>query len=109
MLSLIVDEGYAYDYLAILMIKKNHESLYRFTSNYLEAQVGKELHWEIITSKEFQDLVEANQKTFDAVEKAKMNQMTAQQVNNCNVGRYVSKTALHKKYFPEKKITEVKT
>jgi len=109
MISLIVDEGYAYDYLAILMVKGNQSELYNFTSGYIAAQVGRDLHWEIITSKEFQDLVDANQITFDAVEKAKTNEMTAKEVNDCNIGRFKAKTCLHKKYFPDKNITEVKT
>ena len=109
MLTLVVDEGYAYDYLAILLVKGNQPNLYNFTSSYLEAQVGRDLHWEITTSQEFQDLVDANKRTFDAVEKAKTNEMTAKEVNDCNIGRFIAKTALHKKYFPDKKITEVKT
>lgn len=108
MLSLIVDEGYAYDYLAILIVKKAEEA-YALTSLYLEAQVGKDLHNEIIDSKEFKELIAANIMTFNAVEKAKTDEMTASEVQGCNYLRFKSKTELHKKYFPEKKVTEVKT
>ena len=108
MVSLIVDEGYAYDYLAILLVKKN-EDAYSFTSNYLEAQVGKDIHYQILLSKEFNNLLQANISTFNAVEMAKTNQMTAKEVQECNFERFKAKTELHKKYFPEKKITEVKT
>jgi hypothetical protein len=109
MLNILVEEGYAYDYLAILMVKGNQQELYNFTSGYIAAQVGREFHWEILTSKEFQELVDANKKTFDAVEAARYGEISAKEVDNCNMMRYNSKIALQSKFFPNKKIEEIKT
>ena len=107
MLSLIVDEGYAYDYLAILKIKKSDN--FNECSNHIESQIGKDKHEHILQSNEFKSLLNINQKTFDAVEKARYGYISAKEVDSCNMERYKCKVNLHNKFFSESVIIENKT
>lgn len=109
MVSILVDEAYAYDYLAILQIKGTSPNYHSTISNCLEAQVGGHLHFEILESEEFRNLLDANQKTFEAVELARYWEISAKEVDNCNMIRYNCKNALQQKFFPSKQIAETKT
>jgi hypothetical protein len=71
MISILVDEGYAYDYLAILMVKDNY-TLFNFISGYMAGQIGGKKHKDIIDSDEFKNLIQVNRETFAAVEKLGM-------------------------------------
>jgi hypothetical protein len=108
MVSILVDEGYAYDYLAILIVK-NSFPLSDFISGYIAGQVGGKKHNDIITSEEFKNLIQVNRETFIAVEKARYGEISAKEVDNANMKRYNSKVELQNKFFPESKVTEVKT
>jgi len=115
MIDLYVDEGYAYDYLAILMVKeakmpsdataKARESCH----HYIAVQVGFNTHQTILQSFEFRQLIQANELTFDAVQKARYGQISAQEVDDLNMSRYHCKIALQKKFFPHYHPTEVKS
>jgi hypothetical protein len=108
MISIIVDEGYAYDYLAILAVKGNkpyHDTTYE----HIESQIGRELHKKITESREFHDLYDANVQTFNAVELARYWEISAKEVDSCNMTRYNCKVALQNKFFPDKKVVETKT
>jgi hypothetical protein len=111
MINLLVDEAYAFDYLSILSIKKNINSdCYDNWVNcysYIENQLGKNKMIEIINSTEYTALAQANQITFDAVEKAKNNLITAKEVNEANMLRYIKKVELQSK-FPTNQIIEKK-
>ena len=95
MITLLVDEAYAFDYLSILHIKKeknkNIESTWRQCFSYIEKQIGQRKMQEIISSGEYENLIKANQITFDAVEEArhadcsKESQITAKEVDNANI------------------------
>lgn len=112
MINLQVDEAYAFDYLSILHVKKNinsiNESSWRNCFLYLEEQIGKIKMSEIINSIEYQDMIEANKITFDAVEKARYGNITAKEVDESNMLRYKKKLELQKKFF-NNILTEVKT
>jgi hypothetical protein len=108
MISIIVEEGYAYDYLAILLVKGNKQ-YYDTISKHIESQIGMELHEKITESKEFHNLFDANAKTFNAVEMARYGEISAKEVDNCNMTRYNCKVALQNKFFPDKKVVEIKT
>lgn len=109
MISIIVDEGYAYDFLAILEIKGTTPNYHRTISAYIEAQVGRNLHLEILMSEEFEKLIDANEKTFNAVEMARYGDISAKEVDKCNIERYNCKVALQNRFFPNQKFVETKT
>ena len=50
-------------------------------------------------SKEYENMIKANELTFDAVDKAKNNEVTAQCVDYCNYKRYIAKQDFQKKFF----------
>jgi small nuclear ribonucleoprotein (snRNP)-like protein len=115
MLSIKVDEGYAYDYLSILYIKNlkfNTEfsnQCYSDCLYFIELQIGKELNSSIMSSEQYMNLVDANLKTFDAVEMARYGSISAKEVDNLNMLRFKYKTELQNKFFPNTKIAEFKS
>ena len=112
MIKLLVDEAYAFDYLSILHVKKlindKVESTWKNCFYYIENQLGKQKMSEIIRSKEYQNMIEANQITFNAVEKARYESITAKEVDEANMLRYKRKLELQKKFF-DNIVTETKT
>jgi len=103
MINLLVDEAYAFDYLSILEIKKQKSSI----SNdawakcyvYLQNQFDNEKWLHMMHSKEYENMIKANELTFDAVDKAKNNEVTAQHVDYCNYQRHIAKQNFQKKFF----------
>lgn len=115
MITILVDEGYAYDYLAILTVKakKINSSKTLNARNecneFLMNQVGEDKHLDILESKNFIDLFDVNSETFDAVEKARYGQISAKEVDDLNMKRYHCKVALQNKFFPNIQTTEFKS
>lgn len=113
MIKLLVDEGYAFDYLAILEVKKNNKpdqsENWMKCFLYLSNQFSLEFWDNLISSKEYKDMVEINQKTFDAVDKARYGKITAKEVDNCNMERYNAKQRFRNKFFPQSEQLEFKT
>ena len=113
MVKLKVDEGYAFDYLAILEVKSNNNpdqsDLWRCCLDYMSSQFPKNLWDSMIGSKEYSYLVEINQKTFNAVDKARYGEITAKEVDDCNMERFRAKQSFRKKFFPESNTLEFKT
>jgi hypothetical protein len=112
MINLYVDEGYAFDFLSILQIKKNKsiQSMKNWQDcfDHLKSQLPNDLFNSIIYSQEYSCMIEINQKTFDAVEKARYGEITAKEVDNANMERYHVKNKLQNKFFNNKP-TEEKT
>lgn len=110
MINLNVDEAYAFDFLTILYLKKEKNKEYLKTwkecSAYIKKQMPKIFN-KIIKSKEYQNLLEANSKTFAAVDKAKNDLVKASYVDQCNYERYLAKRDLQNKFF-NTKLAEVK-
>lgn len=115
MIKILVDEGYAYDYLAILAVKakKINTNKTLDTKNqcneFLMNQVGEDKHLDILKSKAFTDLFNINSETFDAVEKARYGKISAKEVDDLNMKRYHCKVALQNKFFPNIQTTEFKS
>jgi hypothetical protein len=114
MINIPVDEGYGYDVLAIAQVKndmniKNSKIYFEILNNSISSQLGQILHNNILNSKEYQALVEANKETFNAVEKARYSSITAKEVDICNLKRYQSKINLQNKFFPNNLILENKS
>ena len=106
MINLQVDEGYAFDYLSILEVKRNlcpSESkllTYRECADFLRNQLGYKLFDEILLSKEYAELYKANEKTFYLVDAARNNcNVTAKQVDDANMERFFCKQKLQNKFF----------
>jgi ribosomal protein L21 len=103
MINLPVDEAYVFDYYAILQIKgerfKNQADNLLIVEKSIIKQIGKKLFYDILISDEYHDLKNANIITFDAVDKAKYNLVTAKVVDDCNNLRYKAKQKLQKKFF----------
>jgi len=103
MVLLQTDEAYAFDYLSILEIKKQKCS--SATESWLkcyvhlQSQFDSEQWFLMINSEEYNDMIKANKLTFDAVDKAKNNQVTAQHVDYCNYQRHTAKQNFQKKFF----------
>jgi len=112
MINICVDEAYAFDFLSILEIKKNksQQSMTSWSNcfNYIKAQLPNDLFILIINSQEYRQIVTANQKTFNAVEMAKHDKISAKEVDDANMERHYAKIALQNKFFTNK-ITEYKT
>ena len=53
-------------------------------------------------------MIAINQKTFDAVEKARYGEISAKEVDSANMERYYAKVNLQNKFFSNK-VTEQKT
>jgi hypothetical protein len=112
MLNLIVDEGYAYDFLSILHVKVIKkicdENLYKKYFSQIELQVGVHLHKLITNSKEYKDCIQINEDIFNMVDLAKSDQVSASTVHNLNYKRYNAKITLQKTWFPSSQTTEAK-
>ena len=103
MINLLVDEAYAFDYLSILEVKKQKSSIsndaWAKCYAYLQNQFDNEKWLHMMHSKEYENMIKANELTFDAVDKAKNNEVTAQRVDYCNYQRHVAKQNFQKKFF----------
>lgn len=113
MINLLVDEAFAFDYLAILAVKIANgicdiEDLDDCMENLMD-QLGIFEVSEILCSQEYIDLSEANAKTFRAVEKARYGEITAKEVDDCNMERYNAKKALQEKFFSKSSQVEKKS
>lgn len=106
MITLLVDEAYALDYYAILIVKKS--ILQGVISNHISTQLGHSKFEEIVLSQEFTSMLEANQLVFDCVERARYGDISAKELDDANMQRHYAKQALQKKFFSTN-LTENKT
>ena len=115
MINLVVDEGYAFDYMSILKVKCEFDRTNtRKSFNYLDCffrlrhELGEELVNKILESSEYEELCEANRETFKLVDLAKADNVKASDVDKANYKRYLKKIALQKKFF-NTEVKETKT
>jgi hypothetical protein len=118
MISLLVDSAYAFDYLAILQIKmqkypkkelakfRQLSETYEECLNYIGSQIDN--LEEILESVEYKKLKEANIKTFNAVEEARFGNISAKEVDDCNLERFEAKNRLQSRFFPKERLKEFK-
>ena len=111
MINLKVDEAYAFDYLAILEVKKNNDELqagvWLDCIKNLSSQFDNEKWQELLDSVEYKKMIEVNQKTFEAVEKARYGEISAKEVDDYNMQRYNAKKQFQKVFFDS--LIEIKT
>jgi hypothetical protein len=114
MITLLVDEAYAFDYMAILEIKakqmgsQNQSERLSECQNHIKQQISLELWEAIISSTEYKDLVTINEKVFWAVEQARYGSISAKEVDSANMERFFCKQRLQNKFFVSS-TTETKT
>jgi hypothetical protein len=103
MIKITVDEAYAFDYYSILHLKYNNGYLplktLQIAKNDLIENLGIELVEIILNSNEYNNIYSANKLTFEAVDKAKNNSVSASYVDECNYKRTIAKKNLQSKFF----------
>jgi len=103
MITLLVDEAYAFDYLSILEVKRgkssNNNQAWLNCWSHLQNQFESEKWLSMIYSEEYKNMVKANLLTFEAVDKAKNDEVTARYVDYCNYQRHIAKENFQKKFF----------
>jgi hypothetical protein len=106
MINLPCDEAYAFDYLAILYVKKSRklrvDSEIKAVESALQEQVPA--FFSIMDSHQFFVLIKANESVFDAV--AQSQNSPTQIANRC---RYRAKKALQRRFWKSLPLTERKT
>lgn len=105
MIKISVDAAFAFDMLAILLVKskklnniQNAQNYFAFASE-IKDQIGVDKMQEVLNSQEFADLREINSEVFDLVDKAKDDSCLASDVDKGNYQRYLAKKALQQKFF----------
>lgn len=103
MITLTVDEAYAFDYYSILQLKHDNGylplSTLEIAKNDLVQNLGSEVVETILNSTEYREVYNANRLTFDAVDKAKEDLVPASYVDKCNYQRMLAKKALQAQFF----------
>jgi hypothetical protein len=104
MITLKVDEAYAFDYLSILEVKKTFYPQKDWPEineciKHIISQIGQDLFDEIYKSKEYHEMVLINSETFKLVDLAKDNKCSAKDVDIYNYKRFKAKLALQNKFF----------
>lgn len=113
MIPLLLDESVSFDMLSILMVKVMHGlpagDEYQATDAQIRQALGDDLMWRVLDSNEYANLLHANQRVFECVEKARDNGITAMEVDLANQLRYLAKKALQARFWPESPLRETKT
>lgn len=102
MINLLVDEGYAFDYLSILEIKSNKNGdkrNYNLCKEAIVSQIGLYQFLEIESSQEYKELLNTNLNTFNLVDAVKSDPCLGAEVDKSNYERFLKKQALQKKFF----------
>jgi hypothetical protein len=106
MISLKVDEAFAFDYLSILEVKiikgvlPPVDAYTNGVRNFIAMQIGAKKFEEIIQSPEFKGLVKANEEVFDLIERTRNGEaLDAKLPDIANMERFKCKKEIQKKYF----------
>jgi len=115
MITILVDEAYAFDYLSILQVKQNKYPSKKNKQNlencieYIATQINCDDMNIIINSNEYKNLVEINTKTFDLIDDLREGQdISAKTIDDTNMERYYKKKAFQEKFFLNSLLTEEK-
>lgn len=103
MIKINVDEGYAFDYQAILEVKHKRgligPEMVSLIANDITQNIGWGKYREIIYSQEYLQLLDVNERVFKAVDRAKKDEVLASSVDSLNYERYICKKNLQEKFF----------
>ena len=97
MININVSESFAFDFLSIYEVKfhKNPTSEiadknYEECEDYISNQLGWDFYYEIVQSKEYNDLYESNKRLFELVELAKDDKVKASEVDRgVKIGTFI--------------------
>jgi biotin operon repressor len=116
MLKISLDEAYVFDMLSVFDVKiknlsgeKLAKTLEKMSDMIEEVikQIGKDKYNFIISSNEYEKMVDANQKVFELIDQSKFDNGLAKITDDANYDRHIAKMALQKRFF-DKELTEVK-
>jgi hypothetical protein len=116
MLKISLDEAYVFDMLSVFDVKilnlsgeKLAKTLEKMSDMIEEVvdQLGNDKYQEIISSSEYEKMVEANQKVFELIDQSKFDNGLAKVTDDANYDRHIAKMALQQKFF-DCDLTEVK-
>jgi hypothetical protein len=105
--NLLVDAGYAYDFLAILEVKtmklegkagEQAQEAFSLCMNYLIEQLEDDFY-PAYSSEEYESLYEVNLALFNLVDEIKRVKTDALEVDKLVYKRYLAKKALQDKFF----------
>ena len=104
MISILVDEAYAFDILSILSIKQNNSTIdfnnYCRLCDLITLQIGSDKFNTIFDSEEYFYLIDANQLIYDLIEEIRAGkQISAEIIDDLNILRYGYKRRIQEKYF----------
>tara|TARA_R100000541_G_scaffold1902_1_gene6989 strand:+ start:20158 stop:20517 length:360 start_codon:yes stop_codon:yes gene_type:complete len=115
MVTIEVDESYAFDFLSIAWVKKikklkNADEQFFFYFENIKYQIGSDLFYEIIESSEYNSLIHYNERIYEKLEEIRCNNciVSAKIIDDLNTCRYHSKVKLQKSFFG-KDIKEIKS
>lgn len=105
-MKITLPEGYIFDILSIYKVKTikspdnkvNHDN-FNLLIDEISNQIGKQKTLDIINSKEYDELYQANLETFDLVDAVKKNPCLGLEVDASNYKRFLAKKALQEKWF----------
>lgn len=110
--NLLVDEAYAFDYLSILEVKYNKtkklEQAEAFSKCVLNLSAQLSNYYDVVNSKEYEELVKINQLIFETIDILKKRDINAMVVDGLNYQRYEAKRNLQNKFFPSRGLVEIK-
>lgn len=112
MVTLKVDEAYAFDYLSILEVKKNLKPSIEKLNSFLDCKkfLSEQIpnFNEVYTSVEYNNLYTINKKTFYLVDLARKNspEVSAKDVDDANMERFYRKQDLQKAFFTTELVEE---
>jgi len=106
MITLEVDEAYAFDFLSIMEVKKmafndeDSDSAYVVCAKSIKRQVGEELFNKILLSRQYFDLLAINSAQFDLLNHIRAGgEVSADRLDYLNRRRYKLKVDLQTKFF----------
>ena len=106
MVIIKVDEGYAFDFLSIIEVKKikklhKADQQYEFYSKSIKNQLDEKLFDKIIKSSDYNLLLKSNTIIYDTLEEIRLDnsKIPAKVIDNLNTDRYSAKILLQKKFF----------
>lgn len=105
MIKISVDHAYAFDMLAILLVKSKKQNNIQNAQNYFAAaseikdQIGVDKMQEVLNSQEFHDLRDINSEIFDLVTKAQTDECLASDIDKGNYQRYLAKKIVQERFF----------
>lgn len=117
MISVFVDEGYAYDLFSIAQVKamKKPDNLKLFENCHileksLVSQIGQKLHQEILSSESYRKLYTANLLLYNYIDEMKTRPSIEDgvYVDSLNHQRYLYKKEIQETFFADKPIREQK-